>query len=695
MPSATEERSRPNLPVAESATSATAVPIYPPDYVPRLALIGNPNTGKTTLFNRLSGARAKTANMPGTTTSARLGRTTLSRPVELIDLPGLYALSLDVPESRVCRSVLLGEGLYRSPDAIVVVVDACNLTRNLMLVGELLRFERPLVVALNMVDLAQRRGLTLDASRLAGYLGCPVVPIVARRGTGIDDLRAVLDRIISGKGVTLPARATMPVRIDPPDTGPEAGADAGGLEEWADQIVDASVGGSAAVGSATDTLTERLDKAFTHPVLGLLVFAGVMGALFWTLFALARVPMDLIEATFAHLGRWVATVLPEGAVRDLASDGIIAGVAGTLVFLPQICLLFFLISLLEDTGYLARAAFVMDRVLCRFGLPGHAFVPLLSSHACALPGIMSARLIPDRRDRLATILVAPLMSCSARLPVYVLLTSMLFVDRPLLAGLAFASCYLLGGTMALISAFVIRRTLLKGVARPMVLELPSYKVPSFMNALLAAKDQGLAFLKTAGTIIMAICIVMWWLNTYPHSAPPPEVATIRAEAAAATTSADQREALTQKADRIEAQAAQANSFAGRLGKTIQPVFAPLGYDWQLTVGVLTSFVAREVFVSTMSVLLGGTNDPDLKDRGVIDRIRTATRDDGRPLFTPATAASMLVFFVLAMQCLSTLAVTRQETGSLKWAGVQLAYMTSLAYVAAFITYQGLRLFGVQ
>ena len=695
MPSATEERSRPNLPVAESATSATAVPIYPPDYVPRLALIGNPNTGKTTLFNRLSGARAKTANMPGTTTSARLGRTTLSRPVELIDLPGLYALSLDVPESRVCRSVLLGEGLYRSPDAIVVVVDACNLTRNLMLVGELLRFERPLVVALNMVDLAQRRGLTLDASRLAGYLGCPVVPIVARRGTGIDDLRAVLDRIISGKGATLPAAATMPVRIDPPDTGPEAGADAGGLEEWADQIVDASVGGSAAVGSATDTLTERLDKAFTHPVLGLLVFAGVMGALFWTLFALARVPMDLIEATFAHLGRWVATVLPEGAVRDLASDGIIAGVAGTLVFLPQICLLFFLISLLEDTGYLARAAFVMDRVLCRFGLPGHAFVPLLSSHACALPGIMSARLIPDRRDRLATILVAPLMSCSARLPVYVLLTSMLFVDRPLLAGLAFASCYLLGGTMALISAFVIRRTLLKGVARPMVLELPSYKVPSFMNALLAAKDQGLAFLKTAGTIIMAICIVMWWLNTYPHSAPPPEVATIRAEAAAATTSADQREALTQKADRIEAQAAQANSFAGRLGKTIQPVFAPLGYDWQLTVGVLTSFVAREVFVSTMSVLLGGTNDPDLKDRGVIDRIRTATRDDGRPLFTPATAASMLVFFVLAMQCLSTLAVTRQETGSLKWAGVQLAYMTSLAYVAAFITYQGLRLFGVQ
>jgi ferrous iron transport protein B len=576
-----------------------------------------------------------------------------------------------------------------------------------MLVGELLRFGRPLVVALNMVDLAQRRGLTLDAHRLAGHLGCPVVPIVARRGTGLDDLRAVLDRIISS-GPLAPsavdedippaaaadediviASAGAPIRIEPP------AADAGGLEEWADQIVDASVGGSAAVGSATDTLTERLDKAFTHPVVGLLVFAAIMGALFYTLFALARLPMDLIEATFAHLGKWVATVLPEGAVRDLASDGIIGGIAGTLVFLPQICLLFFLISLLEDTGYLARGAFVMDRVLCRFGLPGHAFVPLLSSHACALPGIMSARLIPDRRDRLATILVAPLMSCSARLPVYVLLTSMLFVDRPLLAGLAFAGCYLLGGAMALISAFVIRRTLLKGVARPMVLELPSYKVPSFTNALLAAKDQGLAFLKTAGTIIMAICIVMWWLNTYPHSAPPPEVQALRAEAAAAAPESGVRAALTDRADRLEARSAQANSFAGRLGKTIQPVFAPLGYDWQLTVGVLTSFVAREVFVSTMSVLLGGTNDPDVRDRGVIDRIRTATRDDGRPLFTPATAASMLVFFVLAMQCLSTLAVTRQETGSLKWAGVQLAYMTTLAYVTAFVTYQGLHLFGVQ
>ena len=454
---------------------------------------------------------------------------------------------------------------------------------------------------------------------------------------------------------------------------------------------------TSAIGDATDTLTERLDKTFTHPVAGLIVFALVMGGLFWTLFALATLPMDLIEAVFAHLGSWVHDVMPEGAVRDLVSEGIIGGIAGSVVFLPQICLLFFLISILEDTGYLARAAFVMDRLLCRFGLPGHAFVPLLSSHACALPGIMSARLIPDRRDRLATILVAPLMSCSARLPVYVLLTSMLFVDRPLLAALAFAGLYSLGAIAALLSAFVIRRTLVKGAARPMVLELPSYKMPSFTNAILTAKDQGFAFLKTAGTVIMAICVVMWWLNTYPHSAPPPEVEALRARAAQAEQARN-----TDRGDRAHrrgrpcstARAAQSNSFAGRIGKTIQPVFAPLGYDWQLTVGVLTSFLAREVFVSTMSVLLGGTSD-DVEDLGVIERIRTATRDDGGPLFTPAVAASMLVFFVLAMQCLSTLAVTRVETGSVKWAAMQFAYMSVLAYAGAFVTYQGLRLFGIQ
>jgi len=671
----------------ESTPTPRPAPAPAVDRLPRIALIGNPNTGKTTLFNRLCGTRAKTSNFPGTTTAARIGRATVGADdhqlLEVIDLPGIYRLNLDTPESRICRSALAGEGLYRAPDVIVVVVDACNLTRNLMLVGELLNVGQPVIVALNMVDLAQRRGLTLDARALSVHLGCDVVPLVARRGEGMDTLRAALAGSVIG-------HPSVRAALSPP---PADSAADGPLEAWADRLVEISVGGRDAVGSGTDTLTERLDKTFTHPIVGVIVFVSVMGALFYTLFALASVPMDLIEATFAHLGEWVTRVMPEGAVRDLVAEGIISGIAGTVVFLPQICLLFFLISILEDTGYLARAAFVMDRLLCRFGLPGHAFVPLLSSYACALPGIMSARLIPDRRDRLATILVAPLMSCSARLPVYVLLTSMLFVDRPLLAGVAFAGCYLLGSVAALVSAAVIRRTLVKGTARPMVLELPSYKAPSLWNAVLSAKDQGLAFLKTAGTIIMAISIVMWWLNTYPHGAPPAEAEALRAQAAQ-TTDVAQQEALTAQADQMTARAAQANSFAGRLGRTIQPVFAPIGYDWQLTIGVLTSFLAREVFVSTMSVLLGGTEDADVADRGVIERIRTARRDDGRLLFTPATAASLLVFFVLAMQCLSTLAVTRQETGGLKWAGVQLAYMSVLAYVGAFVTFQGLRFFGI-
>jgi ferrous iron transport protein B len=655
--------------------------------VPRVALIGNPNTGKTTLFNRLCGTRAKTSNFPGTTTSARVGRAAVGgdQLVDVVDLPGLYQLSLELPEARIVRDVLAGSGLFARPDAVVVVVDACNLTRNLVLTGELLAYRVPVVVALNMVDLAQRRGLSFDPARLSAHLGCPVVPVVARRALGLDEIRIALGEVL---GSLSPRRARMsPVHQGgPPDLEKES------LSAWAERVVEDSVGGSTAVGSGADTLTERLDKTFTHPVLGLLLFGGVMLGLFWTLFTLASVPMDLIEATFAELGALSGRFLPEGLVRDLVSQGIIGGIAGTVVFLPQICLLFFLISLLEDTGYLARAAFVMDRLLCRFGLPGHAFVPLLTAHACALPGIMSTRLIPDRRDRFATILVAPFMSCSARLPVYVLLTSLLFAGQPLLAGAAFAACYMLGAAAALASALLFRRTLLRGAARPMILELPSYKTPSLMNAVVAAKDQGFAFLKTAGTAIMAICIVMWWLNTFPRVGSQPAADALRAQAAAAASAAE-AETLQAEADLVELRATQAGSYAGRLGRLVQPVFEPLGFDWQLTVGVLTSFLAREVFVSTMSVLVADAND-DVTDQGVIARIRAATREDGSLVFTPATATSLLVFFVLAMQCLPTLAVTRRETGHLKWAVLQLGYMTTVAYIFGFVAYQGLRLAGV-
>ncbi len=652
----------------------------------RVALLGNPNTGKTTLFNRLCGLRAKTANFPGTTTDARIGRCSLETDpkakgsvLEVIDLPGTYRLHLELPEARVCRQALIGEGLYQRPDAAVIVVDATNLSRNLCLAGELLTLGLPTVVALNMVDLAQRRGLTLDTESLSQQLGCPVVPVIARKGQGIDNLKSALSQALDSG----PPNPVVPA--------PPLGS--GGLEQWVDRILEASVGGAHATGSESDTLTERLDSAFTHSVLGVLLFLLVMGGLFWAVFAFASVPMDLIELTFEHLGGAASALLPDGAIKDLMIDGVIGGVAGTVVFLPQICLLFFLISLLEDTGYLARAAFVMDRILCRFGLPGHAFVPLLSSHACALPGIISSRLIPDRKDRLATILVAPFMSCSARLPVYVLLTGMLFRDRPVLAGAAFAGCYLLGAGAALGSAFVFRKTWLKGRSRPMVLELPSYKLPSIQTALLAAFHQAMAFLRNAGTVIVSICIVMWWLSAYPKVDPPAEALELRRQAAALAVGSHQADELLLEAQKLESKNAQAQSFAGHLGRAAQPAFAPLGYDWQLTVGVLTSFLAREVFVSTLAVLLTG-DSVDEANPGVIAQVRSATRDDGSPLFTTATSASLLIFFVLAMQCLPTLAVTRKEAGGRRWAVLQWAYMSGLAWVCAFATFHGLQALGI-
>jgi ferrous iron transport protein B len=651
-------------------------PSSAPAPVRRIALIGNPNTGKTTLFNALCGVRAKTSNFPGTTTAVRTGHAEVPGrdPLDVLDLPGVYDLEIDVPESRIAAALLDG-ARGAAPEAVVVIVDACNLPRNLVLVGQLLARRVRMVVALNMVDLAERRGLSIDAAALEARLGVPVVPMVARTGRGLSALREALERVHPGG----------------PGSGHEAPA-ASAVSRWADETA-AAVSSETASAHAHDRFTERLDSVLTHPVFGLAAFIAIMGTLFWILFALATVPMDLIEATFAEMGTLVERLLPEGPVRDLVAQGIVGGIAGTVVFLPQICLLFFLITLLEDTGYLARAAFVMDRWLSRFGLPGHAFVPLLTAHACALPGIMSTRLIPDLRDRLTTILVAPFMSCSARLPVYVLLTTLLFADRPGLAGLAFAGCYLLGALAALFTAKLFGSTILKGRARPMILELPSYKTPSLRNALLTARDQGLSFLSTAGTVIVAICIVMWWLSAYPKVDAPPEAARLRAAAEAPALPNDQAAALLAEADALEVKTAQAGSFAGRIGHTLAPAFEPLGFDWQLTVGVLTSFLAREVFVSTMSVLAAGQAASDV-DEGVVAMIRGMTRDDGRPVFTPATAASALVFFVLAMQCLPTLTVTRKETGGLKYAALQLGYMSGLAYAAAFVLYQSLRAAGV-
>jgi ferrous iron transport protein B len=663
----------------------------------RLLLIGNPNTGKTTLFNRLCGLRAKTANFPGTTTDVRRGRMLLPAPTpvdspevaELVDLPGTYGLELGLPEAHVARTALRGVpvafsgggSLGREPVAgAIVVADATNLAPSLRLVAELGREGVPLVVVLNMIDLARRRGLSFDVAKLSAHLGAPVVMVAARGGEGIDALRRIVRARIDQSS---PSAAGEPS----PQVGKEDD-----LDVWADSVIADSVGGARAVGAAGDGLLDRLDVTFTHPFLGLVVFLAVMAGLFWAIFALATVPMDLIEATFAHLGGWLEASLPAGAVRDLLVGGLLGGISGTIVFLPQICLLFFLITLLEDTGYLARAAFVMDRLLCRFGLPGHAFVPLLSSHACAIPGILAARLIPDRWDRVTTILVAPFMSCSARLPVYVLLTTFLFRDRPLLAGLAFAGCYLLGALAALFSALLARRTVLRGASRPMILELPSYKRPSLRVALATAFDQGWSFLRTVGTVILAICLVMWWLSAYPKAGPSAAAAELEARAAALVTDApDQAEALMREARQVAAQEQQGQSFAARLGRVAEPLFAPLGYDWRLSMGVVTSFAAREVFVATLAVVVGAPVD---SEAGVLERIHAARRDDGTPLLTVATAVSLVIFFVLAMQCLSTVVTVRRETRGWRWPLAQFAWMSGLAWLGAFVAYQGLRAAGI-
>lgn len=648
-----------------------------PEKLVRVALLGNPNTGKTTLFNRLSGLRHKTSNFPGTTQEARVGFVESGqRTVELIDLPGIYSLELAQSESEICRQVLAGQVAPRgesvnAPDAVCVVVDSTNLARNLMLVGEALRRRLPTVVVLNMIDLAERRGLRLDASAMSEALGCEVVPTCARSGMNVERVRAAI------------AEARLPNHTPP-------GTDQG-LEMWAAALYERIVPAESTL--AHDTLTDRLDRAFTHPVLGVLIFALVMSGLFYTIFKLATVPMDLIDSVFSGAADSLKNVLPAGFISELLADGVVAGVGATVIFLPQICLLFFLISLLEDTGYLARAAFVMDRVLRPFGLPGHAFVPLLSSHACALPGIMAARAVPDRRERLATILVAPFMSCSARLPVYVLVTTLLFRDRPAMAALAFVGCYALGIAAGVLSALLARRTVLRGRSRPMALELPSFKMPSVRTALLTTWDRGLVFTKKAGTNILAICIVLWWLGSYPHVQPPARAVELQAHAQQlAPTDPQQAEELRGEAEHLIASHAAASSYAGRLGRFVQPVFAPLGYDWQLTVGVVTSFAAREVFASTMAVIVAGEDDAEAD--GIVDKMATATRDDGvTPIFTVATCWSLLVYYVLAMQCLPTLAVTARESGHVKWALLQLVWMCGLAYVAALATYQIVRATG--
>ncbi|KAA0217433.1 MAG: ferrous iron transporter B [Leptolyngbya sp. PLA3] len=618
----------------------------------RLALVGCPNVGKTTLFNRLCGEHHTTSNFPGTTQEARVGRTRADRAVELIDLPGLYGLHDGSEEASACRRALLpNSDAWATPDAICLVMDVASLSRGLRLLRELLALGTPTVVLLGTAG--RRDEIGGVAAHVAHELG---VEVVYWNQSDADAGRAVLEAARRAADTAPPPRT-----LD---------------DDWITRT-------SATLGAMlsprrSDARADRADSLLLHPILGMMVFVLVMWLLFWSVFSIAAYPMDWIEQGFAWLAEATRSVLPAGALADLLADGIVAGVGATVVFLPQIAMLFLLISVLEESGYLARGALLADRLLRPFGLPGSAFVPLLSAHACAIPAIVACRTIRDVRERVATILVAPFMSCSARLPVYTLLVSFLFVDQPAKQATAFIGAYMLGALTGLFSALLFRKTLLRGPSSVLAIELPSWRVPSLRTAVRAAAVRSMAFLRKAGTTILVMMIALWWLSSFPHVPPTAEAEAMRA--AAATQPFDQAEATIAQADQIDARAAARGSFMGQIGRALQPAFAPLGYDWQLTIGVMSSFAAREVFVSTMSVVLTGSED------GVIERMQSARRDDGSLVFNRPTLVSLLVFYVLAMQCLPTLAVTAREAGGLKWALLQLGWMSSLAYLAALIAY---------
>ncbi|HKQ52833.1 MAG TPA: ferrous iron transport protein B [Pyrinomonadaceae bacterium] len=706
-------------PVAESGAGAR-VPSAPQRPL-MVALAGNPNAGKTTLFNALTGLRQKVANYPGVTVERKEGAWALSPgapPARLIDLPGLYSLDAASIDEQIARDVITGrvQGLP-APDVIVCVVDATNLERNLYLVTQLLEYGRPLVVALTMFDLAQKRKLEIDTRQLSSALGVEIVPVLVTQRLGLAALgEAVVSasaKTAAGAGWRLSDEAERELAALVGTNGNSVDRHTALRDLYAEELpedesrrrlvreararlsesnptwwqepllarydwiegVAARAVRDARNGAAphAPTAAERIDRVLTHKFFGPIILISVMLVVFQTIFSWAALPMDLIDSGFGRLGEVVGNLLPEGLLRDLLVDGVIAGVGGVVVFLPQILLLFFFIAVLEDTGYMARAAFLMDRLMRGVGLHGKAFMPLLSSFACAIPGIMATRTIENPKDRLATIMIAPFMSCSARLPVYTLMIAAFFSTQKLfgfvsVGALMILAMYLLGILVAIGVAWVLKRTILKAPTPPLVLELPPYRVPNPLTILQMMLSRAWLFLKRAGTVILAISIILWALATFPR--------------------------MERTGGEVDFHGEQLRqSFAGRAGHAIEPVIKPLGFDWKMGVALISSFAARETLVSTLSIIYNAGDDEDAGSDSVINAVREAKRPDGTRAWTPLVALSMMVFFVLAMQCMSTVAIVRRETNSWRWPLFMIAYMTVLAYLASLITYQGGRLLG--
>lgn len=707
-----------------------------------VAMVGNPNCGKTTLFNALTGSRHKVGNYAGVTVEKRQGHLVDDRSIRLIDLPGTYSLASTAPDEAIVRDVLLGHASDTTrPNAVLLVADASNLERNLFLAGQVIELGLPAVLACNMFDEVERSGHKLDLAELGKRLGVEAIGTVGPSGRGVNDLRAAIKRLL-GSGRPRPSRRwsagpqieaavktiseslTAAGHADPtmadgtallllcqaeastqdhlPRTVRQSVAEAqrfasqGGADDpsaeiisrryaWLREVVNACL---TRTRPETTSTTDRLDRILTHRIWGYAFFSAIMAGMFYSLFAAAGPLISLIDAYTGLLRAQVLQYLPAGVLRDLLADGVIPGVGAVLAFFPQVCILFLFMAVLEDSGYMARAAFLMNKVMARVGLQGRSFIPLLSCHACAVPGIMATRTIENPQDRLATILAAPFMSCSARLPVYALLIAACLPANPWLQGASLLGMYIFGVAMGFAAASLFKRTVLRAPDTGFIIELPPYRLPRPAAVLLAAWDRGKLFLSKAGTIILAATIVIWAMTHYPRSADrAARFARERAAIAGSTElpsseAAQQLRALDQRdsLDRLN------NSLAGRLGRAVEPILRPMGFNWQIGVGLMSSFAARELFVSTMSILCGnggnGASSPALRDK-----LRAATWPDGRPLFTSLTAVALLVFFALACQCLGTLAVVRSETRTWRWPAFMVGYMSVLAYLATVLVYQ--------
>ncbi|MCC7257876.1 MAG: ferrous iron transport protein B [Gammaproteobacteria bacterium] len=714
-----------------------------PHSAPVIAVIGNPNTGKSTLFNALTGLRQKTANYPGVTVERHTGTIELARrEVSLVDLPGTYSLAARSPDEMVAIDVLLGhvEDLA-PPRAVLVVVDATNLRRNLFLATQLAELGLPLVIALNMLDVAAAAGVQIDVARLAARLECAVVPVVATSGEGIAELRAAL-----ATAIDQPPRERLVVLPDVHRAAVELGArlvaaghnlsayeveraliDAGGvaerrfeyatspelMTELAELRMRLSTGSSLAAMEARSrydlingivgeveqrtppraTFREQIDRVTNHPVVGSVLFVLVMGLVFQAVFSWATPLMDLIDTATTALGEAVRAALPPGALASLLVDGAIAGVGSVVIFLPQILILFAFIILLEDTGYMPRVAFLIDRLMRLCGLSGQSFIPMLSSFACAVPGIMATRVIPERRDRLATILAAPFMTCSARLPVYALLIGAFVPERHYLAGLVslqglvLLALYLLGIVAGVFTALLLKRTALRGPTPTFLIELPPYRLPHWRSVLLRLLERGRVFLVRAGTVIFSVAVVIWALLYFPQSQATAErfdAERARAEATLGAAALDQE---LRRIDNAESAVRLEESYLGRIGRFVAPVFAPLGWDWKVSAAVIAGFPAREVVVAVLGTIYAVGEDVTEEDADLVERLRTATWPDGRLVFTLPMAIGLLIFYAFCLQCAATIVMIRRETNSWGWAGFAWVYMTGMGYAGALLAYQ--------